>query len=343
MNFEITLDDVKHFLVCEGISNNVKSRSATSFSVNSPFADDTKSRLSFSYIKNDKKIPEGVYFNDFKARGVIDDDKYKGSFYKFIKLLKDYKTIEEAQYYYLSNYLIGITGLSDAIRKPAAQVTHEPERKKLWKISLPENSERLDKSRHPSYWQYLVNRGVEESSILKHRLFVNLTSKRILFPIYEGDDLVFYIGRSIIKYIPKEKRWKKVSASEMHPVWNLDNVDSPNCWIFESPLDAIHLHNGVATMTPFVNEEIVNKIVNKGFNEIIICMQNPYEDKTANVQRMKVADKFALKHPRVKLYDWRGITEKDFGEIKMAKKPIDLERTIKYDFPTKVAHKMGVI
>lgn len=340
MNFEITIDDVKHFLASEGIFNNVKSQGVDKFSINSPFADDKKSRLSFSYIKHDKKIPDGVYFNDFKARGVIDDDLYKGSFYKFVKLLKEYKTIEEAQFYYLSNYFVG--NMSEALRPPKPKI-EEPERKKIWKISLPENSAPLNKSKHPTYWQYLRDRGVEDSIIEKHRLYVNLTSKRIIFPIYEGDDLVFYIGRSIIKYIPKEFRWKKVSASEMQPIWNLNNVDSPDCWIFESPLDGIHFHNGVATMTAFINDAMVDKIVSKGFNKIIVCMQNPYNDNTANVQRMKVAEKFAAKHQNVFLYDWRGIEEKDFGEMKMAKKPIDLERIIRYDFQAKVAHKLGVI
>lgn len=340
MHFEITIDDVKNFLVCEGISNNIKSKNAREFSVNSPFADDTKSRLSFSYVKGHKEIPEGVYFNDFKARGIIDDDLYKGSFYKFVKLLKDFKTLEEAKYYYLSNYLTG--SLSDSlIQKP--KVIQEPEKKKLWRISLPENSARFDRSLHPTYHKYMHDRGIAEEMIDKHRIFVNTQAKRIIFPIYDGDDLVFYIGRSIIKHIPKELRWKKVSASDMIAIWNLDGVESPTCVVNESIMDAIHLHNGVATLTPFVSEEMRDKILNKGFNKIIVAMQNPYKDKTANIQRFKVAARFAEKHDNVHLYDWRGIEEKDFGEIRAAHKEIDIDRTLKYDLAAEVAHKMGLL
>lgn len=340
MHFEITIDDVKHFLVCEGISNNLKAKNAREFSVNSPFTDDTKSRLSFSYVKGHKEIPEGVYFNDFKARGTLDDDVYKGSFYKFVKLLKDFKTLDEAKYYYLSNYLTG--NLSDVLQKPKVQ-QEEQEKKKLWRISLPENTARFDRKLHPTYHKYLQERGIDEAIINKHRIFVNTQSKRIIFPIYDGDDLVFYIGRSIIKHIPKEFRWKKVSASEMIPIWNLDQVDSPICVVNESIMDAIHLHNGIATLTPFVSEGMRDKILNKGFNKIIVAMQNPYKDKTANVQRFKVAERFAEKHDNVYLYDWRGIPEKDFGEIRAAKKEIDIDRTIKYDFAADVAHKMGIL
>jgi hypothetical protein len=143
--------------------------------------------------------------------------------------------------------------------------------------------------------------------------------------------------------VPKEFRWKKVSASEMHPIWNLNNVDSPTCGVFESIMDGIHIHNGVATLTPFVNEEMRDKIINKGFNKIVVIMQNPYKDKTANVQRFKIAERFAEKHDNVHLYDWRDIPEKDFGEIRMAKKEIDMDRTLKYDLAANVAHKMGLI
>lgn len=343
MNFEITIDDVKNFLVIEGASSNIKNKNSNEFSVNSPFTPDTKSRLSFSYVKNHSKIPDGIYFNDFKARGTLDDDLYKGHFYKFVKLLKDFKTLDEAKFYYLSNFMT--MSLSDSLIKPKNEedVTEEQEKKKIWKINFPEDTHKFDRKKHGEYYRYLLSRGLTEEIIDRNKIYINTKSKRIIFPIYEFDDLIFYIGRTIIPLVKKEFRWKKVSASEMSPIWNLDNVDSPTCAVFESIMDAIHIHNGVATLTAFVNEEMIDKILNKGFTKIIVVMQNPYKDKSANIQRFKIAERFAAKHDNVHLYDWRNIEEKDFGEMKMAGKSINMNTTIKYDMALDVANKMGLI
>ena len=338
--FDISKEDIVSFLQDEGIGSVRERGGDNNFSINSPFTSDTKSRCNF--VKHDEY---GWLFNDLKARGNIDSDLYHGSIFKFIKLYKNFYNQNQAKNYFYEKYVYG----KDIEFKPQKIKNKENIVEK--KYHLPTSFEKLNinKEEHSPYLNYLLSRGFSKDKILNTNVWVDFDSKRIQFPIYESDELIFWTGRAILKYIPKELRWKKCSIKDTHPVWNLDKVtENSTIYIFEGILDAMSLETsygeyGVAILLGILSDTIRTKILSKNPSKIVIVMQNAFKDKTAKEQQFKIAEKLSEYHENIYVYDWSNIEEKDNNEILKNKKIFDKNKIMKWNLETDILNRLRKI
>lgn len=313
----IDIDDVKDFLQNEGFL--IKERGKWVY-INSPFQSDNKYRCCFSFSEEHGT----VVFTDFIARAKIDDDTYRGSFWKFLALYKGLDSISDAKFWFLSN-----------IKK--LKLTHNQNKKikeipKAEKLELPERFEKFDKEVHKDYYQYLLNRKVSDSKIDSLKLFIDDKYKRLVFPVYENNELITYTGRAIDD---NPMRWQKSSVKGIYPIWNLENIGE-TCWIFEGIFDALRVDNGVAILGASLSQEQIKKICNKNLYKIVVVMDN---DEAGRKAREQICYQLAEKLQNVYIYDWKDIKEKDFSEIET----LDLTRVVKWNFTTQLKFKMNLI
>ena len=125
----IDLSDVKEFLQQEGFA--LKERGKWIY-INSPFQNDNKYRCCFAFSNEHGT----VVFTDFIARAKIDDDVYRGSFWKFLALYKGLDSISDAKFWFLAN--IKKLKLKPSEQKVVKEIP-KPE-----KLELPERFERFE-------------------------------------------------------------------------------------------------------------------------------------------------------------------------------------------------------
>lgn len=313
----IDIDDVKDFLQEEGFT--VKQRGKWLYT-NSPFYKDGKTRCCFSFSDQHST----VVFTDFIARAKIDDEIYRGSFWKFLALYKELGSISDAKLWFLTN--VKKLKLTNTENKQQAKI------KKPEKLELPERFERFDKIKHPEFNDYMLGRRVTQEKIDSLKLFIDPKYNRLIFPIYESNELVNYTGRAIDN---NPMRWQKSSVKGVYPIWNLENVEE-TVWIFEGIFDALRVNNGVAVLGASLNEEMLDKICNKNLYKIVVVMDN---DDAGRKAREQICYMLTERLQKVFVYDWKDIKEKDFSEIK----DIDLTKILPWDFTTQLKFKMNLV
>lgn len=335
-DIDIPLDVAIRFCEDEGILKNYREKE-TQFSIDSPFISDNKRRCTIALIN--KNGSSFLVFNDFKARGNIDDELYKGSFFKFVKLIKDFSSVEEAGFYIITKYLREY----NFERKPKAAAIKE---KKKNEVSLKAFTP-LSIAIHGEYYKYLKDRGVDSKLISNYKVFIDNTEKRIIFPVYEDGVCIFYIGRSIHKWMPQGLRWKKSEVPEnAYPLWNLENVKD-ECWLFEGIFDGIFWPDkAVAYFGATITKELIEKIKNKKFRRIVFFGQNPFIDKASRLNRIKILDRFKEEKIEIHLFNWKNIKEKDLNEaiVNNSINDTDIEkRILPWDDETKLLKEFELV
>lgn len=313
---QIDIDDVKDFLQEEGFT--VKQRGKWLY-INSPFYKDNKQRCCFSFSDEHGT----VVFTDFIARAKIDDENYRGSFWKFLALYKELPSITESKLWFLTN----VKKL-----KLRNNDTKKVEIKKAEKLELPDRFEKFDKEQHKEYLDYMLKRNVAEEKIDSLKLFIDPKYNRLVFPIYENNELINYTGRAIDE---NPMRWQKSSVKGVYPIWNLENV-SETAWIFEGIFDALRVPNGIAILGASLNEEMLDKICNKNLYKIVVVMDN---DDAGRKAREQICYMLSERLQKVFVYNWKDIEQKDFSEME----EIDTTRILPWDFTTQLKFKMNLV
>jgi len=218
------------------------------------------------------------------------------------------------------------------------------EKKEVVKSELywDEKFERLSlkKKTHKPFIEYLFKRKISVEKINETKIFIDKKSKRLIFPVYENEDLIFYTKRSIV---PHFLPWIKATKEGSFPIWNLDNIDEDIVYLFEGIFDAINIKNGVAILG-VAHEEVAKKIASKNFLKYVIVLDNDEAGRKAKIHLAEILSNDYNKD--VYIYNYKGINEqyKDFSEMMINN--IDLEmdtRVIPYDFKTKTLIKMGKV
>jgi hypothetical protein len=300
---EVPLDVAMEFCQDEGILDNLREKH-DQFGFNSPFITDKKRRCSIGFVN--KNGASYLVFNDFIARAKLDDDLYKGSFFKFVKLIKDFSTVEEAAFYIYDKYLLRYD-FSRPQKAPVKVHTNKA-------VSL-RAFEPLMISVHGDYIRYLKTRGIDWDLISQYNVFVDRDQKRIVFPVYEDGIPIYYNSRSILKWVPKEYRWLKSEVEHnAYPLWNLENVVD-EIWLFEGVFDGIFWKDkAVAYFGAIVTDELIAKMKKKNPSRVVLIGQNPFVDKAASVQRLKILERLKDGKLNVGVFNWRDIKEKDLNE-----------------------------
>lgn len=288
-----TRQQIYQFLIDEGFSDYKERTEKGEFLINSPFVNDQKKKLGISYSK-------GGVWNCFKSGN-------HGSWWSFVKLIKGFNSNKESQIWFLRNYFtIDQIKLNLMINQNYIPID-EPEEKdpQFGDYILPFNF-----NKDKIYLEYLKKRYFTEEIINNLKIFIDHKDKRIVFPVYENDKLIFYAARAINCDNPI--RWLNSKGSSFHPVWNLDNVRD-EIWIFEGIFDAIRVWpKGVTIFGLNMHDEQIKKILNKNPYKIVVVLD---DDSYGFLAKKRVADKIASMHPNVWVHIMKDNKYKDFGEM----------------------------
>jgi len=279
-----------------------------------------------------------VYFNAFKAVGLYGAD-YKGTFWKFVKLVKDFDSINEAKQYFLRNYILKGGGRIDSYIVGSNYEKKRPKEKHS--IELPESCLRFewDNSDFSDYIIYLNDRGIHRRHLKNKKIFIDPEQKRIVFPVYENGELVFHTGRTIDDDNPLP--WLKSEGEGVYPIWNLENVNGDIIYIFEGIFDALLQPNGVAILgATYTGPEIVSKILYNDYYQINIILDNDEPGWRAKMTLARELEKAG--HKNIWVYNFIDVEEKDFSLMKKNNTPCKMdERLLKWSLQTEVLYKMG--
>ncbi len=336
----VPLDAITDFLTDEGLGPyKIKKNFPDNYTltINEPpewGTNDKRGRCGFfvKEIKGNKM----TLFNAFKAAAHYGDD-YHGDFFKFVKLVKNFDSIKKAKNYFVKKYLAHKNIECDF----TSDQSHDENIPKVSEsIDLPMHFEKFDVSNteHKPYLEYLeIKRKIPLDIIQKTKLFVDKKDKRIIFPVYEDEQLIFYGGRDItgINPIP----WLKSKGEERYPIWNLENIIGNVIIVFEAVADAIYFSHGVA-LFGVGSEEQLKKILKKNFSKIILVFDNDEPGRKAKVRWAE----WLKSHGQngVYIYNYYGINQKDFGKMSECGVPFDIgKRIIPWNFATETNLKMG--
>lgn len=329
----ITLDSVVDFINDEGLGpvkiKNGNDPERWQVSINEPPQFGTNDKqfrcgIAIKEIKGNKT----VIFNAYKASATIGDE-FHGGWYKFVKLVKGFNSIQEAKDYFNSQYVGNISDVYQYYNKklpPNNDPTIQP-------IEIPDDFERFDPVKHEKYFHYLRDeRKIPSEIIHKLRLFVNKGEQRIIFPVYENNKLIFYSGRDITGFNPYP--WKKSEGDDKHPIWNLDSIIGNVVYVFEGINDAVYIQNGIA-LFGVGTEKQFEKILKKQFNKIVLVFDNDIPGRKA---KYKWAEWLREKnHSGIYIYNYFGIKQKDFGKMVEENIQFELNERIHYwDYNTRI-------
>ena len=337
------LEHVLAFLDDEGLRPvKVKKRDGDLWacSINEPFQPDRDFRCGIAQIRSHKTGLLTPVFNSFKAVANMGDE-YKGSFWRFIKLVKGMSSDADAKSWFNLRY--ALRSMDDARSALAVSTAAGPAAISYERVHFPETFERLkiDDPEHAEYVEYLRARAVSEHRLVNDPIFVDASGRRLVFPVYEGGDMVAWAARAIDK--DSKLPWKNNKKYEgmPRPVWNLDRVNGETVAIFEAVFDAIVVHNGVAVLGAgnAGSDEVVSKILAKGYARIFVVMDN---DEAGRNMKLKMAQALAETHNDVRVYDFNGIQHKDFNGMAQAGAELNvLGRSRRWDLKAEAMAGMG--
>lgn len=218
------------------------------------------------------------------------------------------------------------------IRNSSASKKREDE------LSLPAVFHPLYK-KHPSIdykhaLVYLKNRGINEYDILRYNLGFceeGDYSSMIVIPSYDLNfDLNFFVGRSFYDTDYKHKN-PKISKNIIG-FESLINWDEP-ITLVEGVFDAISVkRNAIPLFGKYINDSLVEKIVNEGVQDI-----NIFLDADAIRKALETVEFFMNSGLRVKLVEPTG---KDPNEIGYEKSMQILQSTEEFNFSKLIQLKM---
>ena len=311
-----------------------------SVSINEPWMPDTKMRCKISMTQPSWSSKNIVLFNAYKSTATM-GDKYKGVFWNFVALIKGFGGSKEAQHWFTMKYMLRGSDPRELLNlEPKDKADVEEVGTEKW-IGFPGYFERLDLEEHKEYVAYLDSRKIPRWRFNDMRIFVDPSERRVVFPVYENERLIFWTGRAIDR--TAVLRWKSHHAKTWsYPVWNLDQVDGEGVVLFEAIFDAAMVHNGVAILgASNTSDVVIDKIIAKNFAKITVVMDN---DKAGQQSRLRLAEALSVKHNNVWIYDFTNVEQKDFNSMVVDGVDISMSsKIIKYGVKSKLAGKMGII
>lgn len=309
---------IESFLIEENIRFKDK-KSKGEFYMCSPFDhSDSDFRSSISYAKNGA-------FNCFKTN-------QHGNFFKFVKLVKRLRSIDEVKLWLFKQSWFVDSVLENIETATIDDSSTQQNNKSLNNNSLvlPEYFEKFHKNLadHKPYYNYLKQRNIREDVIDKLELYINpsMMHRRIVFPVYDNQNLIFYTGRTIDdKKI--SLRWYSQGLEGKDPVFFL-NPSNPTFFIFEGMFDCLRIDGGVCTFGAMVSEGKVRKILDHMPSKIVVVMDS---DNTGINSQIKLANLFSQYHSDVFVFDWINFSNYRYGEKDFSTLPEEFFRLAKYN------------
>lgn len=201
----------------------------------------------------------------------------RGNLYQFLRLIGRDDLIKM-----YCKYTSVDIDIKEVLRDKINQMNQkEPKNQKAINIALPEAfTQNFKGVLGAKYLKYLRHRGLRRSTIRSCKLgYVHndqIMGRRIIIPIYENGKLVGYQGRAVNKDPKKYKFAKGMDTKKL--LYNIDNCNGKEVLVTEGVFDAIMLcqwgYNAVAIFGLYLTPEKVYKIVEKGVERIVFCLDS---------------------------------------------------------------------
>lgn len=303
---------IEKYLISKGIDYKNKEERGE-FYICSPFTGDSKFKCGINWKKNP------AVFNCFKTGT-------KGNFFTFVKLLEGFENTKESMFFIFKNFMTKdeIINFSNSFLNKDEEIENKKEKiifsEEYSKVVIGDNK----------YYQYLLSRNFNDEMITKSNIFFSKKEKRVIFPVYENGELIFYAKRAIDSH---PLRWINSESNGVDPIWNIENVGE-TIYIFEGIFDAIRMWpNGVSIFGKNLSNGQLNKIINKKFHKIVVVLDN---DSYGRESQEIIAEKLAEKHKNVWINLWNEKDKKDLSEMNN----INLN-LIKFDLKGKLLKKLN--
>jgi len=349
---------ILQFLDDEGLSFKTQNLDKPNWKImfNEPWGtNDSKFRCGIFQVLDPETRRYMVKFNSFKAVATL-DTSYRGSFWQFVKLLKEFNSIAESKTWFIQNYMFN-ENLKELLMEDTNEFDNSKNStmdKQTHNINLPDYYGRLANCKRclgsggnncEYIWacNYLIGRNISRDIFSKFKIFIDPKQKRIVFPVYENKELIFYTGRSVND--KNKVPWLKSAGENLFPIWNLENVNGEIINIFEGIFDAMLVPNSVAVLGSLMisNEKAIEKILYKNYHRINLIFDNDIAGQKARIETAKILTE-KYHHKNVWIYNFNRIKEKDFNLMKQHNIKFDFNsRLIKWSLKTETAFSLGVI
>lgn len=309
-------EQIKKFLIDSGIDW-IEKEERGEFLINSPFVFDSKKKAGINYKK-------GV-FNCFKTgKG--------GSFFSFVKEIKNFNNDSEARHWFIRNYF-NLNELTNEV----FLLNHIKENEIKSALEFPPGTIAFNKTKHYEYYDYLKRRHFSDDIIDSLKIFISEFEKRIIFPTYDTvGNLEFYARRTIDS--KNNLRWLNSASQGKNPVWNIDNAGEI-IYIFEGIFDAVRLFpRGVAIFGNTLRDGQAKKILSKNPYKIIVVCDG---DEPGRYGQRRTANKLSEMHKNVWIHLWDKRGPKDFGdmnEIKLNETQWDVSGKLLWELNEKIKY-----
>lgn len=311
----ITREIIEKYLLSKGIDYKTKEERGE-FYICSPFTGDSKFKCGINWKKNP------AVFNCFKSGT-------KGNFITFVRILESMETNREAIIFLFKNFMTKeeILNFSNSFFGESKSLKEE---KKKEKLSFSDEYQKVKINSESKYYKYLKNRNFNDEMILKSNIFFSEIEKRVIFPVYENGELVFYAKRAIDNH---PLRWINSVSHGVDPIWNLENVGE-TVYLFEGIFDAARMWpNGVSIFGKSLSDGQINKIIKKKFHKIVVVLDN---DSYGRESQEKIAEKLAERHRNVWINLWDENDKKDLSEMES----VEL-KLVRFDLKGKLLKKLN--
>jgi len=290
----ITKDIIEKYLLSKGIDYKTKEERGE-FYICSPFTGDSKFKCGINWKKNPP------VFNCFKSGT-------KGNFITFVKILESFESNREAIIFLFKNFMTKeeIKNFSNTFL--AEEQHQEKPEKENNKLFFSEEYKKIILNNNP-YYDYLIKRKFSNEMIEKSNIFFSEKENRVIFPVYEKSELVFYAKRAIDNH---PLRWINSVSHGVDPIWNLENVGE-TVYLFEGIFDAVRMWpNGVSIFGKNLSDGQLKKIINRKFHKIAVILDN---DSYGREGQEKIAEKLSAYHKNVWINLWHETDKKDLSEM----------------------------
>ena len=137
------------------------------------------------------------------------------------------------------------------------------------------------------YSKFFKSRGLEEHDIVKYNIMTTDKGKfkdKIIFPLYEGNKLVYIVGRDIT---PKSKYYNmNINKSNILPYY-IGKVHTTVAYICEGVMDAISVnklgYTSIVLLGTVLSDAQIRKMGEIGFSKLVVCLDGDATKKAVNI------------------------------------------------------------
>ena len=163
----------------------------------------------------------------------------------------------------------------------------------------------IDAKQNKTCWYYIIERKLNVAINRPKRFYYDTIEKRLVIPSFDGNKIETFQTRRLLD----DDSPKYLTPTGLPRIWGIHqlNLSIPYIFVFEGPIDAMFVQNGIAVMGAKTTNEQINKIKLSGLEPIFIL------DNDNNPDVEEIRKKLIRK--KLNVWNWpKTIKYKDINE-----------------------------